>query len=274
MGGMIVVVILGLWILSSMIKIVPEYERMVVFRLGRYIGVSGPGLVFLLPFIDEGRRIDMRVLAMDVPQQDIITKDNVSVRVDAVVYMKVVDPAKAILQVEDYDYATSQLAQTTLRSVIGEMELDEVLANRERINSRLQEILDRETDPWGIKVISVEVKKVDLPESMQRVMARQAEAERERRAKILAAEGELQAADKLKKAAEMLKDPVAMQIRYLQTLTAIANEVKSQLIVFPIPIELLTMFKKNAGEIKSGKVVKVVHKNNNTTQSHQDHSES
>ena len=260
MGAWIVAVVVVLWILGSMIKIVPEYERMVIFRLGRYIGVAGPGLVFLIPFIDEGRRIDMRVMAMDVPQQDIITKDNVSVRVDAVVYMKVVDPAKAILQVEDYDYATSQLAQTTLRSVIGEMELDEVLANRERINSRLQEILDRETDPWGIKVLSVEVKKVDLPESMQRVMARQAEAERERRAKILAAEGELQAADKLKKAAEMLKDPVAMQIRYLQTLTAIANEVKSQLIVFPIPIELLALFKHfNTQHVKVAHV-KNVHK--------------
>jgi len=229
-------------ILSSMIKILREYERGVVFRLGRCVGVRGPGIVILLPFIDKMVKVSLRTVVLDVPPQDVITKDNVSVKVNAVVYFRVLEPMKAVLEVEDYYYATSQIAQTTLRSVLGEAELDELLAHREKLNQRLQRIIDEQTDPWGVKVSAVEIKHVDLPQEMQRVMARQAEAERERRAKIIAAEGEYQAAQKLKEAAEILAaNPITVQLRFLQTLTEISSE-NATTVVFPIPIELLKTF--------------------------------
>jgi len=237
----LILVILGVMLLVSAIKIVKEYEQAVIFRLGKYIGrLKGPGIIFLWPVIDKmERKVDLRVVTLDVPPQDVITRDNVSVKVNAVVYYRVMDPNKAVIQVENYHLATSQKAQTTLRSVLGEVELDELLAHREKINERLQGILDRETDPWGIKVSSVEVKHVDLPQEMQRAMARQAEAERERRSKVINAEGEFQAAQKLVEAAVMIsKTPVALQLRFLQTLTEVAAENNST-IVFPIPIDLV-----------------------------------
>lgn len=237
----LILVILGVMLLVSAIKIVKEYEQAVIFRLGKYIGrLKGPGIIFLWPVIDKmERKVDLRVVTLDVPPQDVITRDNVSVKVNAVVYYRVMDPNKAVIQVENYHLATSQKAQTTLRSVLGEVELDELLAHREKINERLQGILDRETDPWGIKVSSVEVKHVDLPQEMQRAMARQAEAERERRSKVINAEGEFQAAQKLVEAARMIsKTPVALQLRFLQTLTEVAAENNST-IVFPIPIDLV-----------------------------------
>lgn len=237
----LILVILGVMLLVSAIKIVKEYEQAVIFRLGKYIGrLKGPGIIFLWPVIDKmERKVDLRVVTLDVPPQDVITRDNVSVKVNAVVYYRVMDPNKAVIQVENYHLATSQKAQTTLRSVLGEVELDELLAHREKINERLQSILDRETDPWGIKVSSVEVKHVDLPQEMQRAMARQAEAERERRSKVINAEGEFQAAQKLVEAATMIsKTPVALQLRFLQTLTEVAAENNST-IVFPIPIDLV-----------------------------------
>lgn len=238
---LLVLVVLGVMLLASAIKIVKEYEQAVIFRLGKYIGrLKGPGIIFLWPIIDKmERKVDLRVITLDVPPQDVITRDNVSVKVNAVVYYRVMDPNKAVIQVENYHLATSQKAQTTLRSVLGEVELDELLAHREKINSRLQEILDRETDPWGIKVSSVEVKHVDLPQEMQRAMARQAEAERERRSKVINAEGEYQAAQRLVEAAKMIaSSPVALQLRFLQTLSEIATE-NSSTIVFPIPIDLV-----------------------------------
>ncbi|MEO0239264.1 MAG: slipin family protein [candidate division WOR-3 bacterium] len=235
-------VILVLVILFSMIRILREYERAVVFRLGRLIGVKGPGLIILIPFIDKMVKVSLRTVVLDVPPQDVITKDNVSVKVNAVVYFRVMDAAKAVVEVENYAYATSQIAQTTLRSVLGEVELDELLAQREELNHRLQRIIDTQTDPWGVKVSAVEIKHVDLPQEMQRAMAKQAEAERERRAKIISAEGEYQAAEKLKEAAQVLaQNPITIQLRYLQTLSEISTENAST-IVFPVPIEFFKLF--------------------------------
>lgn len=240
-GIIVVLVILFIFLLSAL-KVLKEYQRGVVFRLGKVIGLKGPGLIIVWPMIDTIRRVDLRVVAMDVPPQDVITLDNVSVRVNAVVYFRVVDPKKAVLEVENYIYATSQLAQTNLRSVLGESSLDELLSQREDINSKLQDILDRMTDPWGIKVATVEVKHVDLPENMQRVMAKQAEAERDRRGKIIRADAEFQAAQKLADAADIIDaHPVALQLRYMQTLSEIAVENNSTTI-FPLPLELLKPF--------------------------------
>lgn len=231
-------------ILSSAIKILREYERGVVFRLGRLIGAKGPGLIILIPLVDRMVRVSLRTIVMDVPPQDIITKDNVSLKVNAVVYFRVIQAEKAIVEVEDYLNATSQLSQTTLRSVIGQSQLDELLAEREKINRELQKIIDNQTEPWGIKVSNVEVKHVDLPVEMQRAMAKQAEAERERRAKIIHAEGEYQASQKLKEAAQIIQDyPVAIQLRFLQTLNEVASE-KNSTTIFPIPIELIKPFLK------------------------------
>ena len=229
-------------ILFSMLKILKEYERGVIFRLGRLVGARGPGLIILIPFIERMTKVSLRTVVMDVPPQDVITKDNVSIKVNAVVYFRVIDPEKAIIEVDDFLYATSQLSQTTLRSILGQAEMDELLSNREKINSELQDILDKHTDPWGIKVSAVEVKHIDLPEEMQRSMARQAEAERERRAKVINAEGEYQAATKLTEASKIIGEhPIALQLRYLQTLVEIATE-NSSTVVFPIPIELLKPF--------------------------------
>lgn len=237
-------------ILASMIRVLREYERGVIFRLGRLIGVKGPGLIILIPFIDKMVKVSLRTVVLDVPPQDVITRDNVSVKVNAVVYFRVMDAAKAIVEVENYAYATSQIAQTTLRSVLGEVELDELLAKREELNHRLQKIIDEQTDPWGVKVSAVEIKHVDLPQEMQRAMAKQAEAERERRAKIINAEGEYQAAERLKEAAEVLaKNPITIQLRYLQTLREISVENAST-IVFPIPIEIFRLFLKESIEKK------------------------
>jgi regulator of protease activity HflC (stomatin/prohibitin superfamily) len=240
--GIIVVVVILFLFLASSLKVLKEYQRGVVFRLGKVINLKGPGLIIVWPMIDSIRRVDLRVVAMDVPPQDVITHDNVSVRVNAVVYFRVIDPKKSILEVENYIYATSQLAQTTLRSVLGEATLDQLLSQRDEINGKLQDILDRMTDPWGIKVSTVEVKHVDLPEDMQRVMAKQAEAERDRRAKIIRADAEYQAAQRLADAADIIDaHPVALQLRYLQTLSEIAVENNSTTI-FPLPIELLKPF--------------------------------
>ncbi len=235
-------ILLALLIINA-IKILPEYERGVVFRLGRLLPEDkGPGLVIIFPVIDRMVRVSMRTVVHDVPPQDVITKDNVSIKVNAVVYFRVMAPRNAVVEVENYHYATSQLSQTTLRSVLGQVELDELLSERDKINLELQGILDRQTDPWGIKVSSVEVKHVDLPEAMQRAMARQAEAEREKRAKIIHAEGELQASVQLSEAAEqMARNDMTLQLRYLQTLTEIASERNSTL-VFPLPVELLKAF--------------------------------
>ncbi len=230
-------------LLASAIKILKEYERGVVFRLGRSIGYKGPGIIFLIPLVDRMVKVSLRTIAMDVPPQDIITKDNVSVKVNAVLYFQVVFPDKAIIEVEEYLFATSQLAQTTLRSVLGQAELDELLSARDKINHELQQIIDEQTDKWGIKVSMVEVKHVDLPPEMQRAMARQAEAERERRAKIIHADGEFQASQTLANAAEILaRHPQALQLRYLQTLNEIATE-NSSTIIFPFPIDMLESFK-------------------------------
>ncbi len=235
---LVVIVFFVLVLLASAIKILQEYERGVVFRLGRLVGVRGPGLVIIVPMIDRLLRVSLRVVTLDVPSQDVITKDNISIKVNAVVYFRVLDASKAIIEVEDYLYATSQIAQTTLRSVLGEIELDDLLTKREKINLRLQQIIDKATDPWGIKVSTVEVKHIDLPTEMQRAIARQAEAERDRRAKVIHAEGELQASKKLTEAAGILsKEPISVQLRYLQTLSDIATENNSTTL-FPIPIDL------------------------------------
>jgi regulator of protease activity HflC (stomatin/prohibitin superfamily) len=235
-------IVLLLFFLASAIRVLNEYERGIVFRLGRVIGAKGPGLIILIPIVDKMVKVSLRLVAMDVDPQDVITRDNVSVKVNAVIYFRAMDPQKAIIEVENYMYATSQLAQTTLRSVCGQAELDELLAEREKINTHLQEILDAQTDPWGIKVSTVEVKHIDLPQEMQRAMAKQAEAERERRSKIINAEGEYQAATKLAKAAEIIeKYPTALQLRYLQTLREISSENNSTT-VFPIPIDLFKPF--------------------------------
>ena len=238
---LIIVVVVAFYLLSS-IKILNEYERAVVFRLGKLLDrPKGPGVALVFAPIDRMARVSLRTIVMDVPAQDIITRDNVSVKVNAVVYFRVVDPRRAIVEVESYHYATSQLAQTTLRSVLGQVELDDLLAERERLNTQLQQILDQHTEPWGVKVASVEVKQVDLPPDMQRAMAKQAEAEREKRAKIVHAAGELEASVKLAQAASaMAAEPMTITLRYLQTLTEIANE-KNSTIVFPLPIELLNM---------------------------------
>jgi regulator of protease activity HflC (stomatin/prohibitin superfamily) len=239
--------------LYSAIKILNEYERGVVFRLGRVIGAKGPGLIILIPMIDKMVRVDLRVVAMDVPSQDVITRDNVSVKVNAVLYFRVLDPNRAIVTVENYLYATSQLAQTTLRSVCGQADLDDLLSEREKINTHIQEILDKDTDPWGIKVAKVEIKHIDLPQEMQRAMAKQAEAERERRAKVIGAEGEYQAAQKLADAAEILgAHSISLQLRFLQTLREVAAENNSTTI-FPIPIDLFTPFMELAKVVKEQK---------------------
>jgi regulator of protease activity HflC (stomatin/prohibitin superfamily) len=224
----------------SGLKVMREYERAVIFRLGRLKSFRGPGLIYVIPGLERMQRIDMRTITMDVPSQDVITRDNVSVKVNAVVYFRVVDPSKAVVEVENYLYATSQLAQTTLRSVCGQGELDHLLAERDQVNQRIQEILDEQTDPWGIKVVAVEVKHIDLPQDMQRAMARQAEAERERRATVINAEGEFQASARLAEAAQRIEaHPVAIQLRFLQTLTEVASE-KASTIVLPIPVDLIT----------------------------------
>lgn len=239
-----VIIFLIVVFLYLAIKILNEYERGVIFRLGRVIDHKGPGLIILIPVIDRMIRVSLRTVAMDVPPQDVITRDNVSVKVNAVLYFRVMDPTKAVIEVENYLYATSQLAQTTLRSVCGQSELDELLAEREKINLHLQEILDRQTDPWGVKVSAVEVKHIDLPSEMQRAIARQAEAERERRAKVINAEGEYQAAARLSEAAMIIsKEPIALQLRFLQTLVEVAAE-KNSTTVFPIPIDLVKPFIK------------------------------
>ena len=240
--------VLFFFILANSLRILREYERGVVFRLGRYVGTRGPGLIVLMPFIEKMVRVSLRTIAMDVEPQDVITKDNVSVRVNAVLYFRVIEPEKAIIDVENFLFATSQLAQTTLRSVVGQAELDELLAERDKLNARVQTILDEATDPWGIKVMTVELKDVDLPMEMKRAMAKQAEAERERRAKVIHAEGEYQASQRLCDAAGNIENhPVALQLRYLQALTEIAAENNSTTL-FPVPIDLLTPFLKQAKE--------------------------
>jgi regulator of protease activity HflC (stomatin/prohibitin superfamily) len=245
MIAIVTVVVLVLLFLYSSIKILNEYERGVIFRLGRVIKAKGPGLIILIPIIDRMVKVSMRLVAMDVDPQDVITRDNVSVKVNAVIYFRVIEPVKAIIEVESYGYAMSQLAQTTLRSVCGQAELDELLSAREKINAQLQEILDTHTDPWGIKVATVELKHIDLPQEMQRAMAKQAEAERERRAKVINAEGEYQAANKLAEAAQIIQDhPMALQLRYLQTMREMAAENNSTTI-FPLPIDLFRPFFKD-----------------------------
>lgn len=231
-------ILIGLFLMSSL-KVLNEYERGVIFRLGRIINAKGPGLIILIPVIDRMVRVSLRTVTFDVPNQDVITRDNVSIKVNAVLYFRVMDPSKAILQVEDYMFATSQLAQTTLRSVCGGVELDEILSHREEVNAQIQAILDQHTDPWGIKVSTVELKHIDLPQEMQRAMAKQAEAERERRAKVINAEGEFQAAEKLTQAAAIIgQHPEALQLRYLQTMREMAAESKSST-VLPIPLDFL-----------------------------------
>lgn len=247
---LIVIAILVVMFLAASLKIVPEYQRAVIFRLGRVIGAKGPGLFILIPIIDKMVKVDLRTVTFDVPTQDIITKDNVSVSVDAVVYFRVVDPVRAIVEVEDYKYATSQIAQTTLRSVCGAVELDELLSERERLNLKLQEIIDRQTDPWGVKVVAVELKKIDLPEELRRAMARQAEAERERRAKIITAEAEYQAAQKLADAAQILaSQPLALQLRYLETIQNVVSKPGNTVLI-PLPIEMLSYFAKDGSKIQ------------------------
>ena len=237
---LVIVVVL----LISGIKILKEYERAVVFRLGRMVGARGPGITYVIPGIEKMVKMDLRTVTMDIPPQDVITRDNVSVKVNAVLYFRVLEPNRAVVEVENYLFATSQLAQVTLRSVCGQAELDELLAERDRINSRIQEILDQQTDPWGIKVVLVELKHIDLPQEMQRAMAKQAEAERERRAKIIHAEGEFQASQKLADAAEVIgKHPMALQLRFLQSLVEVAGD-KNSTTIFPVPIDLLTPFLK------------------------------
>jgi regulator of protease activity HflC (stomatin/prohibitin superfamily) len=244
MPYIVAIVVLGFLFLTSAIKILKEYERGVIFRLGRIIKTKGPGIIVLIPIVDKMVKVSLRLVVMDVPPQDVITRDNVSIKVNAVIYFRVMDPTKATIEVENFLFATSQLAQTTLRSVCGQVEMDEILAERDKINARLQAILDSHTDPWGIKVSNVEVKHIDLPQEMQRAMAKQAEAERERRAKVINAEGEYQAATRLSEAAAIIqKYPEALQLRYLQTVREISSE-KSTTTLFPIPIDLFKPFFK------------------------------
>ena len=245
----LVVIGVIIFILANSVRVLNEYERGVIFRLGRAIGAKGPGLIILIPVVDKMTKVDLRTVTMDVPPQEVITRDNVSVKVNAVVYFRALDPMKAVLSVENYLYATSQLAQTTLRSVCGQGEMDDLLSEREKINKQLQEILDRQTEPWGVKVSAVEIKGIDLPDEMKRAMAKQAEAEREKRAKIIHSAGEYEAAANLAKAADMISiNPVTLQLRYLQTLTEIAVE-KNSTILFPLPMDLLKPF-LNLGEKK------------------------
>ena len=244
--------ILLLVLLFSAIKVVQEYERGVIFRLGRFVGAKGPGLFFIIPFIDRMIKVDLRTVTLDVPSQEAISRDNVTVKVNAVVYFRVMDPGRAVIQVEDYRRATWQIAQTTLRNVIGQSELDELLANREKVNDQLQQIIDEQTEPWGVKVSIVEVKDVELPQTMQRAMARQAEAEREKRAKIIHASGEYEASKTLAEAAhEIGKQPATLQLRYLQTLNEIAAE-KNSTIIFPLPVDTLKVFFDIAAGYQSG----------------------
>jgi regulator of protease activity HflC (stomatin/prohibitin superfamily) len=246
MPGLVIVLLLAILLLSGF-KVLREYERAVVFRLGRLQGARGPGIVYVVPVLEKAIRIDLRTITMDIPAQDVITKDNVSVKVNAVLYFRVIDPSRAVVEVENFLFATSQLAQTTLRSVCGEAELDELLAEREKVNTHLQAIIDQHTDPWGIKVVQVALKHIDLAEEMRRAMARQAEAERERRGKVIAADGEFQAAQRLADAAAiMAKEPITLQLRFLQTLVEIASENNSTT-VFPIPIDLLRPFLERRG---------------------------
>jgi len=250
--GIITLIIIGLFILANAIRILREYERGIIFRLGRLMGARGPGLILLIPIVDRMVKVSLRIVTMDVPAQDVITRDNVSVKVNAVVYFRVLDASKAIVEVEDFLYATSMISQTTLRSILGQVELDDLLGQREKINQELQKIIDDQTEPWGVKVTVVEVKNVDLPEEMRRAIARQAEAERERRAKVIHAEGEFQAAEKLAAAASVIgKEPAGIQLRFLQTLTEVATE-KNSTTIFPVPIDLFTPFiKKLAKEEES-----------------------
>ena len=242
LGPLATFVLIALVLIASGVKVLPEYERAVIFRLGRLVPCRGPGVVYVIPLVERMVRIALRTIAMDVPPQDVITRDNVSVKVSAVLYFRVIDPNKALVEIENYLFATSQLAQTTLRSVCGQAELDDLLAEREKINAHLQEILDSQTEPWGVKISLVEVKQIDLPQEMQRAIARQAEAERERRAKVINAEGEFQAAQRLADAALIIEQhPVALQLRYLQTLAEVATENNSTTL-FPIPIDLLSPF--------------------------------
>lgn len=242
MFTLIAILVLTIFFLSTAIRILNEYERGVIFRLGRVIRAKGPGLIILIPVVDKMIKVSMRLVAMDVDPQDVISRDNVSVKVNAVIYFRVIDPVKAVIEVEDYSYAISQLAQTTLRSVCGQAELDELLSAREKINSQLQEILDLHTDPWGIKVATVELKHIDLPQEMQRSMAKQAEAERERRAKVINADGEFQAAAKLADAAEIIREhPMALQLRYLQTMREMSAE-NNTTTIFPFPVDLFKPF--------------------------------
>ena len=249
--GLVLVIVI---IIFLGFKVLPEYERAVIFRWGRLakglVGANGPGVIIIIPFVDKMVRVSLRTVTMDVPPQDVITRDNVTVKVNAVIYFRVVDAQRAIIQVEDYLYATSMMAQTTLRSVLGQMQLDDLLAKRDEINAELQRIIDQQTEPWGVKVSAVEVKNVDLPQEMQRAIARQAEAERERRAKIIHAEGEFQAAQRLAEAADVISpNPAALQLRYLQTLVEIAAE-KNSTTIFPIPIDTLAPFLKRTAEEK------------------------
>jgi len=244
LGSLLFLIVL---FLANAIRILREYERAVIFRLGRVIGVKGPGLIILIPLIDRMIKVSLRIIPMDVAPQDVITRDNVSVKVNAVVYFRVVEPNRSVINVEDYLFATMQMAQTTLRSVVGQAELDELLSNREKLNLEIQEILDKATDPWGIKVSAVEIKDVDLPVEMRRAMARQAEAERERRSKVIHAEGEFQASKQLAEAARVISsDPATIQLRYLQTLSDIARENNS-VTIFPVPIDMLSYFIKARG---------------------------
>ncbi|WP_372633387.1 SPFH domain-containing protein [Fodinibius sp.] len=243
----ITIAVLAAILLPQMFKILREYERAVIFRLGKYKGTKGPGLIFLIPFIDKIERVDLRVLTINVDKQEVITKDNVTVNVDAITFFRVIDAEDAVIQVEQYIHATSMLAQTTLRSIVGQVELDELLAEREKVNRNIQEIIDRQTDPWGIKVVSVEVRDVVLPENMKRAMARQAETERERRAKVINAEGEFQAAERLVEAATMMKEaPMALQLRFLQAMTDISEE-NATFAFIPLPMEMLEVFKNMSG---------------------------
>jgi len=243
--GMIVFLAVVIFILANSIRILREYERGVVFRLGRFVGVRGPGIIILIPLFEKMVRVTLRTVAMEVPPQEVVTRDNVSVKVNAVLYFQVFEPGKAIIAVEDYLHATSQMGQTTLRAVLGEHELDDLLSSREKINQKLQQIIDERTGPWGVKISAVEVRDVDLPENMKRAIAKQAEAERERRAKVIHADGEFQASSKLKDAADVMAlQPVAVQLRYLQTLTEIATE-KNSTVVFPLPIDILNDWTKS-----------------------------
>jgi regulator of protease activity HflC (stomatin/prohibitin superfamily) len=248
----VVIVVFALIILSNAIKILREYERGVIFRLGRLIRAKGPGLILLIPIVDKMIRVSLRTVVLDVPPQDVITQDNVSIKVNAVVYFRVLDPQRAIVQVENFLAATSQISQTTLRSVLGQSELDDLLSQRDKINHKLQQIIDANTEPWGVKVSNVEVKQIDLPQEMQRAMAKQAEAERERRSKVIAAEGEFQASQRLSDAAKILSENAsALTLRYLQTLREIATE-KNSTTIFPVPIDLLKPFLKGASQSDVG----------------------